>query len=102
VALVALIGAPIILYHILPLAGVPVALASAVVVVVAVKHLDSWPCCSLPSTRCGASDAGTDASSTPATRSIGRQRSTECTIAQSADMHQRISGSAGKCQCGDR
>jgi hypothetical protein len=39
VALVALIGAPIILYHILPLAGVPVALASAVVVVVAVKHL---------------------------------------------------------------
>jgi hypothetical protein len=39
VALVALIGGPIILYHILPLAGVPAALASGVVVVVAVKHL---------------------------------------------------------------
>jgi hypothetical protein len=33
------IGGPIILYHILPLAGVPAALVSGVVVVVAVKHL---------------------------------------------------------------
>jgi hypothetical protein len=35
---VTLIGGPIILYHMLPLAGVPAALASGVVVVVAVKH----------------------------------------------------------------
>lgn len=39
VALVALIGGPIILYHILPVAGVPAALASGLVAVVAVKHL---------------------------------------------------------------
>ena len=39
VAAVVLIGGPIILYHVLPLAGVPAALVSGVVVVVAVKHL---------------------------------------------------------------
>jgi hypothetical protein len=38
-ALVTLIGGPLILYHILPLAGVPAALASGVVLIVAVKHL---------------------------------------------------------------
>ena len=39
VALVPLIGGPIILYHVLPLAGVPAAVASTFVVVVAFKHL---------------------------------------------------------------
>lgn len=39
VALVALIAGPITLYYILPLAGVPVAVASSVVVIVALKHL---------------------------------------------------------------
>jgi hypothetical protein len=37
--LVALIGGPIILYHILPVAGVPATMAAGVVLVVAVKHL---------------------------------------------------------------
>ena len=39
VVLVALIGGPIMLYHILPLAGVSAAVTSSVVVVVALKHL---------------------------------------------------------------
>lgn len=36
---VMLIGGPIMLYHILPLVGVPAALVSGVVLVAAVKHL---------------------------------------------------------------
>lgn len=39
VALAALIGGPILLYFLLPLAGVPIALASGVVGIVALKHL---------------------------------------------------------------
>ena len=39
VALTALIAGPILLYFLLPLAGVPVAVASGVVAIVALKHL---------------------------------------------------------------
>jgi hypothetical protein len=39
VALVVLIGGPIVMYHILPLAGVPAAVASGVVGIVLIKHL---------------------------------------------------------------
>jgi hypothetical protein len=39
VALATLIGGPIMLYFLLPLAGVPIALASGVVTIVALKHL---------------------------------------------------------------
>jgi hypothetical protein len=39
VALVALLGGPLVLYHVLPAAGVSAAVASGVVFVVAVKHL---------------------------------------------------------------
>jgi hypothetical protein len=39
VAVVALITGPVILYNILPVAGVPSALASGLVVLIAVKHL---------------------------------------------------------------
>jgi len=39
VALVALVGGPVVLYHLLPAAGVSAAVASGVVLVVAVKHL---------------------------------------------------------------
>jgi hypothetical protein len=38
-AAAALIGGPIVLYNLLPLAGVPVALASGVAVVMMLKHL---------------------------------------------------------------
>jgi hypothetical protein len=38
-ALGALIGGPILLYFLLPLAGMPIALASGVVAIVALKHL---------------------------------------------------------------
>jgi hypothetical protein len=39
VALAALIGGPILLYFVLPLAGVPIAVASGLVAIVALKHL---------------------------------------------------------------
>jgi hypothetical protein len=39
VALVGLIGGPVVLYHLLPAAGASAAVASGVVLVVAVKHL---------------------------------------------------------------
>jgi hypothetical protein len=39
VALVALVGGPLVLYHLLPATGVSAAVASGVVFVVAVKHL---------------------------------------------------------------
>jgi hypothetical protein len=39
VALAVLVGGPIILYHILRIAGVPAALVSGVVVIVALKHI---------------------------------------------------------------
>ena len=39
VLLAALIGGPILLYFLLPLSGVPIALASGVIAVVALKHL---------------------------------------------------------------
>jgi hypothetical protein len=39
VAVAALIAGPILLYFLLPLAGVPLALASGVVAIVALKHL---------------------------------------------------------------
>jgi hypothetical protein len=39
VALAALIAGPILLYFLLPLAGVPIALVSGVVAIVALKHL---------------------------------------------------------------
>jgi hypothetical protein len=39
VAVVALIAGPIVLYFLLPLAGMPLALASGVVAIVALKHL---------------------------------------------------------------
>ena len=39
VALAALIAGPILLYSLLPFAGVPIALASGLVVMVALKHL---------------------------------------------------------------
>lgn len=39
VALVGLIGGPVVLYHVLPAAGASVAVASGVVLVVALKHL---------------------------------------------------------------
>jgi len=38
-ALAALLAGPILLYFLLPLAGVPIALASGVVAIVALKHL---------------------------------------------------------------
>jgi hypothetical protein len=37
--LAALIGGPILLYFLLPLAGMPIAVASGVVAIVALKHL---------------------------------------------------------------
>jgi hypothetical protein len=39
VVLVGLIGGPVVLYHLLPAAGASAAVASGVVLVVAVKHL---------------------------------------------------------------
>ena len=39
VAFVALVGGPVVLYHLLPVAGVSAAVASGVVFVVAVKHV---------------------------------------------------------------
>jgi hypothetical protein len=38
-ALSVLIGGPLILYHILPVVGVPAAVASGIVIVVVIKHL---------------------------------------------------------------
>ena len=38
-ALSALIGGPLILYHILSVVGVPAAVASGIVIVVVIKHL---------------------------------------------------------------